>query len=116
LSRYKQILTNPPKSISTKLATVVKHASIHIMCTLAVRLKLHFHHLDVDTAFLNSPFEEGIYLRIPEDLGELTGKLFGFPVSYITSVTPIFKVTLNFILNGLAKYEVSHSFICEFIL
>jgi hypothetical protein len=33
-----------------------------------------------------------------------------------TSVTPIFKVTLNFILNGLAKYKVSRTFIRELIL
>ena len=33
-----------------------------------------------------------------------------------TSVPPIFKVTLNFILNGLAKYKVSRTFIRELIL
>ena len=56
-------------------APVVKHTSIRIMCALAVRLKLYFHHLDVDTAFLNGPLEEEIYMRIPEGSGEYTGKL-----------------------------------------
>jgi hypothetical protein len=38
------------------------------------------------------------------------------PLVSHTSVTPIFKVTLNFILNGLAKYKVSRTFIRELIL
>ena len=56
-------------------APVVKHTSICIMCVLAVRLKLHFHHLDVDTAFLNGPLEEELYMRMPEGSGSLTGKI-----------------------------------------
>ena len=43
-------------------APVIKLTSIHIMCALAVCLKLHFHHLDVNTAFLNSPLQEEIYM------------------------------------------------------
>jgi hypothetical protein len=43
-------------------APVVKLTSIRIMCALAVRLQLHFHHLDVDTALLNSPLQEN-YMR-----------------------------------------------------
>jgi hypothetical protein len=50
------------------------------MCAPGVLLKLHFHHLNVDTAFLNGLLEEGIYLRIPEGSGELTGKVVRLPV------------------------------------
>jgi hypothetical protein len=45
------------------------------MCALAVCLKLHFHHLDVDTAFLNSPLQEEIYMCMPEGSGEHEGKI-----------------------------------------
>jgi Reverse transcriptase (RNA-dependent DNA polymerase) len=56
-------------------APVIKHTSISIMCALAVQLKLHFHHLDIDTAFLNGPLEEELYMHMPEGSGSLTGKI-----------------------------------------
>jgi hypothetical protein len=56
-------------------APVVKLTSVRVLCALAVRLKLHFHHLDVDTAFLNGELEEEIYVRLPEGCGINSGKI-----------------------------------------
>ena len=64
----------PVINFDETFAPVVKLTSICIMCTLAVKLKLHFHHLNVDTAFLNGHLEDDIYMRIPEGCGEDTGK------------------------------------------
>jgi hypothetical protein len=80
VSLQKDSHKSPEIDFDETFATAVKHTSIRIMCTLAVHLNLHFHHLDVDAAFLNGPLEEGIYLRIPEDSGELTGKVVRLPV------------------------------------
>ena len=49
-------------------------------------------------------------------MGPIDSSLLVTQSNHITSVTPIFKVTLNFILNGLAKYKVSRTFILELIL
>lgn len=54
---------------------VVKLTSIRVLCALAVRLKLYFHHLDVDTAFLNGFLKEEIYIRLPEGAGPDAGKI-----------------------------------------
>lgn len=56
-------------------APVVKLTSIHVLCALAVRLQLHFHHLDVDTAFLNGDLKEELYMRLPQGIGANSGKL-----------------------------------------
>ena len=45
-------------------APVVKLTSIYILYALAVRLKLHFHHLNVDTAFLNGDLDEELYMHL----------------------------------------------------
>lgn len=54
---------------------VVKLTSIRVLCALAVRLGLHFHHLDVDTAFLNGELEEELYMRLPNGISEHSGKI-----------------------------------------
>jgi hypothetical protein len=56
-------------------APVVKLTSIRILCALAVRLKLHFHHLDVDTAFFNGELDEELYMHLPQGIGEHAGKI-----------------------------------------
>lgn len=56
-------------------APVVKLTSIRILCALAVRLKMFFHHLDFDTAFLNGLLKEEIYMRMPEGAGVNSGKI-----------------------------------------
>ena len=44
------------------VAPVVKLTSIHVLCALAVFSGLHFHHLDVETAFLNGALDATLYL------------------------------------------------------
>jgi len=55
-------------------APVVKLTSIQILCALASLLKLHFHHLDVDTASLNGILQEEIYMHLPQGIGLNSGK------------------------------------------
>ena len=56
-------------------APVVKLTSIHVLCALAVTLNLHFHHLDVDTAFLNDILKEEIHMCLPQGVGPNSGKI-----------------------------------------
>jgi hypothetical protein len=56
-------------------APVVKLTSIRVLCALATRLGLHFHHLDVETAFLNGKLDVELYLRLPKDCGNCSGQL-----------------------------------------
>jgi len=65
----------PGVDFDETFAPVVKLTSIQILCALAVRLKLYFHHLDVDVAFLNGPLEEELYMRLPEGAGINSGKI-----------------------------------------
>lgn len=54
---------------------IVKLTSIHVLYVLAVHLQLHFHHLDVDTAFLNGELDEKIYMRLLQGIGADSGKI-----------------------------------------
>ena len=56
-------------------APVVKLTPIHVLCALAVTLNLHFHHLDVNTAFLNGILKEEIYMCFPQGVGPNSGKI-----------------------------------------
>jgi len=68
---YSQV---PGMDFDETFAPVVKLTSIRILCALASLLKLHFHHLDVDTAFLNGILQEEIYMRLPQGIGLNSGK------------------------------------------
>lgn len=65
----------PGMDFDETFAPVVKLTSIRVLCALAVRLKLHTHHLDVDTAFLNGHLEEELYMRLPHGIGANSGKV-----------------------------------------
>jgi hypothetical protein len=65
----------PGLDFDETFAPVVKLTSVRVLCALAVRLKLHFHHLDVDTAFLNGDLDEELYMRLPQGIGEHSGKI-----------------------------------------
>ena len=58
-------------------APVVKLTSIHVLCALAVTLNLHFHHLDVNTAFLNGILKEEVYMRLPQGVGHFSHPFVG---------------------------------------
>ena len=64
----------PGMDFDETFAPVVKLTSIHILCALAVLLKLHFHHLDVNVAFLNGILQEEIYMCLPHGIGLNSGK------------------------------------------
>ena len=68
---YSQV---PGMDFDETFAPVVKLTSVRILCALASLLKLHFHHLDVDTAFLNGTLQEEIYMRLPQGIGLNSGK------------------------------------------
>ena len=65
----------PGLDFDETFAPVVKLTSIRILCALAVRLRLHFHHLDVETAFLNGKLDNELYLKLPHDCGKFSGQL-----------------------------------------
>ena len=54
---------------------VVKLTSIRILCSLVVYLQLHFHHLDVDTAFLNGKLQEELYMCLLYSIEEYLNRL-----------------------------------------
>ena len=56
-------------------APVVKLTSIHVLCALAVHSGLHFHHLDVETAFLNGALDATLYLQFPPGCGNRSGQV-----------------------------------------
>ena len=68
---YSQV---PGMDFDETFAPVVKLTSIRILCALTLLLKLHLHHLDVDTAFLNGILQEEIYMRLPQGIGLNSGK------------------------------------------
>ena len=68
---YSQV---PGMDFDETFAPVVKLMSIWILWALASLLKLHFYHLDVDTAFLNSILQEEIYMHLPQGIGLNSGK------------------------------------------
>jgi len=80
IERYKTCLVAcgysqvPGMDFDETFAPVVKLTSIHILCALAILLKLHFHHLDVNVAFLNGTLQEEIYMRLPHGIGLNSGK------------------------------------------
>ena len=68
---YSQV---PGMDFDETFAPVVKLTSICILCALASLLKLHFHHLDVNTAFLNGILQEEIYMHLPQGIRLNSGK------------------------------------------
>ena len=48
-------------------APVAKMVTIRTILSIAVRMSLHIHQMDVKTAFLNGKLEEEVYMRLPCD-------------------------------------------------
>jgi hypothetical protein len=59
----------PGQDFVYTFAPVAQWESIHILLTLAATLNMEVRQVDVKTAFLNSPLDEEIYLRIPLIVG-----------------------------------------------
>ena len=45
---------------------VAKFTSIRLLLAIAVQLGLYIHQMDVDTAFLNAPIDEHIWVKVPD--------------------------------------------------
>jgi len=81
IERYKVHLVakgyyqQPGIDFDETFALVVKLTSIRVLCALAVRLGLHFDHLDVETAFLNGPLDVELYLQFLKGCGDYSGKV-----------------------------------------
>jgi hypothetical protein len=45
---------------------VAKFTSIRLLLAIAVQLGLYIHQIDVDTAFLNAPIDEHIWVKVPD--------------------------------------------------
>ncbi len=50
---------------------VAQLASHHTLLSLATKLNLKAHHLDIETAFLNRTLDEEIYMKAPDGLGNV---------------------------------------------
>ena len=53
-------------------APVAKMVTIRTILSIAVRMSLHIHQMDVKTAFLNGKLEEEVYMRLPCDENEIS--------------------------------------------
>ena len=75
IERYKVCLVAkgydplPGIDFDKTFSPVVKLTSVHILCTLATLLNLHFHQFNVNTAFLNGTLEEEIYMHMSKGIG-----------------------------------------------
>jgi hypothetical protein len=49
-------------------APVVRVTSIHLILSLAIRLKMKVHQMDVKTAFLNGEIKENVYIEVPDSV------------------------------------------------
>ena len=97
-------------------APVVKLTSIQILCTLAVQLKLYFHHLDVDTAFLYGPLKEKIYMRLPKGCGSNSGKIVQLLCSIyrLKQASRVWNKLLNKVLGEIG-YKRIHADFCIYV-
>jgi Reverse transcriptase (RNA-dependent DNA polymerase) len=81
IERYKVCLVAkgyyqiPGVNFEETFTPVVKLMSICILCALAVRLRLHFHHLDVEMAFLNGDLDVELFLWFPKGCEEKSGQV-----------------------------------------
>ena len=62
---YSQI---PGQDFTETTSPVARLASYRALLSLAVKLDLEAHHLDIETAFLNGTLEEEIYMKAPDGL------------------------------------------------
>ena len=78
ITRYKAHLVAkgylqiPGQDFTETTSPVACLASYHAILSLAAKLNLETHHLDIKTAFLNRTLDKEIYMKAPDDLS--TGK------------------------------------------
>ncbi|KAL6420580.1 hypothetical protein ACFW04_014628 [Cataglyphis niger] len=65
----------PELDFDETFAPVARLSSIRLIIAVAVHYKMHVHHCDITTAYLNSPIKEEVYMEIPEQLDEILKKL-----------------------------------------
>ena len=66
---YSQV---PGQDFTETTSPVARLASYHALLSLAMKLNLKAHHLNIETAFLNGTLDEEIYMKAPD--GHNTGR------------------------------------------
>lgn len=64
--------TQTPNDYGETFAPVVKFTTIRVLLALAAKYNLDIHQLDYETAYLNAPVKEELYIRLP---GSTSGKV-----------------------------------------
>jgi len=65
---YSQV---PGQDFMETTSPVARLALYHTLLSLATKLNLEAHHLDIETAFLNRTLDEEIYMKAPDGLGNV---------------------------------------------
>src|SRR6266853_5580894 len=70
---YSQV---PGQDFMETTSPVARLASYHALLSLAAKLNLEAHHLDIKTAFLNGTLDEEIYMKAPNGLNTGNGNVW----------------------------------------
>jgi hypothetical protein len=72
----KGYLQVPGQDFTETTSPVARLASYHALLSLAAKLNLEAHHLDIETAFLNRTLDEEIYMKAPDSFNTGSSSLW----------------------------------------
>ena len=70
---YSQV---PGQDFTETTSPVARLASYHALLSLAAKMNLEAHHLDIETAFLNGTLDEEIYMKAPDEINTCNDNLW----------------------------------------